>query len=354
MSYKGKRALVTGGLGFIGSNLAIRLAAEGARVTVVDSSIPGCGANPFNLAPVAAEIKVVARDIAEAERLKDHIASADVIFNLAGEISHVHSMQFPERDMQINAVAQMQFLDACKSCARGVRIVYAGTRQVFGAPRYLPVDEEHPIQPVDFNGIHKYAATAYHMLYTQSGDLDALVLRLTNVYGPRMALDVPCQGFLSTFFRRVLLGQDVEVFGTGSQLRDPIFVDDAVDAFLLAGAVEKPRSRLYNVGGPGALSLAEIARMIVDTAGGDSKFLLTPFPPERKAIDIGSYTTDSSRIRAELGWKPRTSFRDGLALTLDYYRAQLRHYLDPDNPFPECRMPEHKGTVGRLTYTPVW
>jgi nucleoside-diphosphate-sugar epimerase len=262
-------------------------------------------------------------------------------------------MQFPERDMQINSVAQLQFLAACREFARGVRIVYAGTRQVFGAPRYLPVDEEHPIQPVDFNGIHKYAATTYHMLYTQSGDLDAMVLRLTNVYGPRMALDVPCQGFLSTFLRRLLLGQELEVFGDGEQLRDPIFVEDAVDAFLLAGTVQAPRSRIYNVGGLESLKLSEIARFALDAAGGKSRFVLKQFPQDRKAIDIGSYTTDSTRIAAELGWRPGTAFREGMARTLAYYRENLRRYLDPDDPYPECRMPEHKGAIGRLTYHAV-
>lgn len=353
MPYTGKRVLVTGGLGFIGSNLVIRLVRAGARVTILDSMIPGCGANPYNIEPVKSGVRLVERDIAEGAHLEDAIAGTDVIFNLAGEISHVHSMQFPERDMQINSVAQLQFLAACREFARGVRIVYAGTRQVFGAPRYLPVDEEHPIQPVDFNGIHKYAATTYHMLYTQSGDLDAVVLRLTNVYGPRMALDVPCQGFLSTFLRRLLLGQELEVFGDGEQLRDPIFVEDAVDAFLLAGTVQAPRSRIYNVGGLESLKLSEIASFAIDAAGGKSRFVLRQFPQDRKAIDIGSYTTDSSRIAAELGWRPGTAFREGMARTLAYYKENLRRYLDPDDPSPECRMPEHKGAIRRLTYHAV-
>ena len=345
--------LITGGLGFIGSNLAIRLAGLGASVTVIDSSVPGCGANPYNLHPVRDRIRQIDADIAGIAAHANAIADCRVVFNLAGEISHIHSMQFPERDMQINAVSQLQFLSALREILPGVRVVYAGTRQVYGIPEYLPASESHPINPVDFNGVHKYAAAMYHSLYTKSGDLDAIVLRLTNVYGPRMSLDVPCQGFLSTFFRRVLLGLDLEIYGDGNQLRDPVHVDDAVDAFLLAGQMvtDRPAAvppRIFNAGGPEPLRIREIADTLAADMGCSTRF--KPFPDDRKQIDIGSYYTDSSRIADYLGWHPKIRFAEGAKTTLDFYRAHAENYFDTAIPHPECTMPEHKGAIGRLRY----
>src|SRR5580658_10079859 len=213
--YEDSTVLVTGGLGFIGSNLAQHLAAMGANVTVVDSRVEGCGANPLNLQGAASPIRVIEADIADAPAFASDIRACNVIFNLAGEISHLQSMRQPSRDQDLNATAQLRFLEECAKQNPGVRVVYASTRQIYGVPRYLPVDEDHPVQPVDFNGIHKYAATAYHQVFTSSGKLDAVALCLTNVYGPRMALNLPAQGFLGWFFRKALLGQVVEVFGDG-------------------------------------------------------------------------------------------------------------------------------------------
>lgn len=349
MRYTGKRALVTGGLGFIGSNLCIRLVAEGAEVTAVDSAVAGCGANAFNLHPVDSQVRVIRADIGEPGPLRDAIAHNDVVFNLAGEISHIHSMQFPERDLQINTVAQLRFLLECAAHAPGIRVVYASTRQIYGAPRYLPVDEKHPIQPVDFNGVHKYAASMYHQMLSRTGQIDGVVLRLTNVYGPRMALNVPCQGFLSTFLRRLILKQPLAVYGDGRQLRDPMYVDDAVEAFLRAGLADPLPARAYNVGGPQALSLREIAETAAHVAGG-VEIVDRPFPAEIKSIDIGSFTSDSTLIAHDLGWRAVVSFEEGLARTLDYYRANLDHYLDPDEPEPACDMPEHSGETWRLKY----
>ncbi len=352
MAYAGKRILVTGGLGFIGSNLVIRLVGEGAEVAIVDSSAEGCGANLHNIAPVRDQVKLIAAGICDAELFREELARTDVIFNLAGEISHTHSMKFPERDLQINAVAQLQFLLICREHARGRRIVYASTRQLYGTPEYLPVDESHPVNPIDFNGVHKFAASNYHLLMSRAGDIDGITLRLTNVYGPRMALNIPCQGFLSNFLRRLLLGQTIEVYGDGNQLRDPMFVDDAVDAFLRAGDQEQPPSRIYNVGGPEALSLSEIARMAVTAAGGTEP-VYRPFPEHHKKIDIGSYYTDTTRIRSELGWTPAVRFEEGVRRTIEYYRGELSHYLDPAAGEPTCNLPEHNGARHRLRYRAV-
>lgn len=353
MFYRNRRVLVTGGLGFIGSNLSIRLVQAGARVTIVDPSFVGCGANLHNIAPIRDRVHVIPADIGEPSQFSSELRASEVVFNLAGEISHVHSMQFPERDLQINTVAQLRFLLACAEAAPGVRVVYASTRQIYGRPDYLPVDEEHPIRPVDFNGVHKFAATMYHMMLSRRGALDAVALRLTNVYGPRMALNIPCQGFLATYFRRLLLGQPLEVFGDGAQLRDPVFVDDVVDAFLLAGSATRLRSRYLNVGGPEALPVGEIAGILSRLGESSGRLVHRSFPEARKEIDIGSYHSDCTRIRNELGWSPLVRFEEGAARTIEYYRAELPHYLDPSEPAPTCKVPEHNGVKRALRFVAV-
>jgi UDP-glucose 4-epimerase len=348
-SYNGVKAVVTGGLGFIGSNLAIRLVNEGAQVTILDSLLPGCGGKWINIEPIRTSATVVVGDIGEmAGQAVCAIAEADVIFNLAGEISHIHSMQFPERDLQVNTVSQLRFLLECTRLNRGVRIVYAGTRQVYGVPQYLPIDEAHPIQPVDFNGVHKYAAAMYHRMLSRSGDVNAVVLRLTNVYGPRMAVDIGCQGFFSNFVRRALLNQPIEVFGDGLQYRDPVYIDDVVEAFLRAGEASE-HTGTYNTGADEVVTLIDIARTIAKQAGSPEPVLL-PFPEERKAIDIGSYSTNSGRIRKELGWKATTNLESGVRCTITYFRRHLAYYLDPSEPLRPCPMPEHSGEPHRLRY----
>ncbi|HEY1340820.1 MAG TPA: NAD-dependent epimerase/dehydratase family protein [Bryobacteraceae bacterium] len=342
-AYHNQKVLVTGGLGFIGSNLAIRLARAGARVTVVDSSVPGCGANPHNLCAAEGAVRVIEADIRDCAALAGEIRGCFAVFNLAGEISHIHSMLDPARDADLNATAQLLFLEECTRQAPGVRVVYASTRQIYGAPQYLPVDEQHPVRPVDFNGISKYAATAYHLMWSTMGRLDAIALCLTNVYGPRIALNAPCQGFLGNFIRRALLGQTIEIFGDGRQLRDPVYVDDVVDAFLLAGVAREPRTRQWNVGGPAGLPLSRIAEIAAREAGAPEP-ILRPFPEDRKKIDIGSYVTDSRRIREEAGWRPQVEMEDGLQRTFQYFRSELPHYLPRGAEQPVCAF-SHSGPL---------
>lgn len=325
MNYSGKRVLVTGGLGFIGSNVAVRLAREGASVTVLDSTVRGCGANTNNLAPFLAQIDVINDDIGALSAYHSAVVGTEVVFNLAGEISHINSMRDPVRDLELNTTSQLRFLLALRDICPGVKVVYASTRQVYGVPQYLPINEAHPINPIDFNGIHKHAAASYHRLLTARGELDATILRLTNVYGPRMALNIPEQGVLGHFFRRALNGEDIEVFGDGQQLRDPVYVDDIVEAFLLAGVQKELPSTNMNAGGLEALPLAEMARILAAEGGGEVRF--RPFPEGHKAIDIGSFSTDNSFIRETLGWAPRVPFATGARLTLDYYREHREHYL---------------------------
>ncbi len=327
--------LITGGLGFLGSNLAIRLVNLGARVTVVDALVNGCGGNLHNIAPVSECVRVIQGRIGDARRLRKVIRPANVIFNLAGEVSHSHSMRFPKRDALLNASDHLGFLEECSNVAPGVRIVYAGTRQIYGIPRYLPVDEDHPVGPVDFNGIHKYAAVMYHELYARLGKLDSVVLNLTNLYGPRMALSVPCQGFLANFVRKLVAKQHLEVFGDGSQLRDPLYIDDAVEAFLTLGLADRHAFNLYNVGGPEPLEIGEIAR-IGSRIAGVLPPAFRPFPDETKRIDIGSYYADCRRIQQEFQWVPSVRFNEGIECTLSFYSQELAHYIDPAHDGVRC------------------
>lgn len=335
MSYKDKRILITGGLGFIGSNLAIRLVNLGATVTVIDASIPGCGANPYNVAPIASQVRIVKHDIGDVDSIRPWLKNVDVIFNLAGEVSHTHSMDYPERDIDLNTRSHMLFVRECGKTLPGIRIVYTSTRQVYGRPEYLPVDESHPIAPVDYNGVSKNAASQYHLMLTRNGLLDAAIVRLTNIYGPRLAVNVPCQGVLPVFFMRLLLGLPIEIFGDGSQLRDPLYVDDAVDALLLIGAAEKLRSRVYNVGGPAALAMGEIAGVLCRLAGAPPP-VYRPFPRELSKIDIGSFVADCTRIQGELQWHPKIPLEEGAARTLEFFRSHLSNYLDPASGYPKC------------------
>ncbi len=336
-TYQGKRIFVTGGLGFIGSNLALTLERLGAQVTVADSREVGCGANDFNLSEADGRVGCLIADIGDATKIEPALEDTQVVFNLAGEISHIHSIRYPERDLDLNVRAHLAFLRSCQKVVPEARIVYASSRQVYGVPDYLPVDEQHPIRPVDFNGVHQWATENYHFLFSSLFSTDVACLRLTNVYGPRQSLLHPCQGFIGAFFRLAMHGETIQVYGDGRQLRDMLYVDDAVEALLLAGAAETHGTAVYNVGGSQPLTLLEIAETVAQAAGRGARVECVPFPEDRKAIDIGSYYSDISRIRAELGWQPRTEFAPGVQQAVAFYRRFAQHYLDGPA-HPPCQL----------------
>jgi dTDP-glucose 4,6-dehydratase/UDP-glucose 4-epimerase len=325
--YKNKMVLITGGLGFIGSNLARALVNHGANVTLVDSLIPQYGGNHFNIDDIRDKVTVNVCDVRDPYAMAYLLRGKDYLFNLAGQTSHMDSMTDPQTDLDINATAQLSILEACRKANPGIKIVFASTRQLYGKPDYLPVDENHPIRPVDVNGINKLAGEWYHLLYNNVYGIRACALRLTNTYGPGMRVKDARQTFLGIWVRLLIEGKPIKVFGDGLQLRDFNYVDDCVEALLLAGASDAANGNVYNLGSSEVISLKALAEMLINLGYGDS-YELIPFPPERKAIDIGDYYSDFSLIVKELGWSPQIGLKEGLRRTVEYYHAHHCHYWD--------------------------
>jgi UDP-glucose 4-epimerase len=320
----GAKVLVTGGLGFIGSNLTRRLVDLEAEVTLIDSLVPEYGGNRFNIQGLEDRVRVNISDVRDPYSLRTHVAGQDFLFNLAGQTSHLDSMEDPFTDLEINCRAQLSILETCRKFAPRVRIVFASTRQIYGRPERLPVDERHPLRPVDVNGINKLAGEFYHRLYHDVYELPACVLRLTNTYGPRMRIKDARQTFVGVWIRALLEGKPIEVWG-GQQFRDFTYVDDCVEALLLAAVRPAASGQVFNLGGGEVVSLLDLARLLVEV-NGTGQFVQREFPADRKCIDIGDYYADDAAIRQTLGWRPSVSLRDGLKRTLDFFRSNLDHY----------------------------
>jgi UDP-glucose 4-epimerase len=313
------RVVVLGGLGFIGSNLAQALVGVDAEVALLDSLRPRQGGRPDNVAGFESRLKLEIGDVRDERVLAPLLKGADLVFNLVGQTSHLDSMVSPLTDLESNCESQLAILEALRKHNPSARVVYAGTRQIYGRPQYLPVDERHPVRPVDVNGIHKFAAAEYHRLYAEVYGLDVTILRLTNTYGPRMRISDARQTFLGEWIRRALNDQEVLVFGDGTQRRDFNYIDDVVDAFALAAVGAHSAPRIYNLGSSRVVTLLELAELVTRVAAAGS-VRCVPFPNDRKAIDIGDYFADFSRIRRELGWSPKVELEDGLHRTIEFFR----------------------------------
>jgi nucleoside-diphosphate-sugar epimerase len=321
--YRDAGVLITGGLGFIGSNLARRLVVLGARVRILDSLVPEHGGCRFNIHDIEDAVTLTLGDIGDTDQVRQLAQGQHFLFNLAGQSSHWDSMVNPCRDLDINCGAHLRLLECLRQCNPQIRMVYAGTRQIYGKPEYLPVDEAHPLRPVDINGIHKIAGESYHTLYDRLYGMRCAILRLTNTVGPGMRIKDDRQTFFGLWLRRAMEGKPFEVWG-GEQLRDFNYIDDVVDAFLLAAGSDKARGRIYNLGASPPVSLRQLADLLASVAR--CPYTVTSFPEERKTIDIGDYYASYERIKADLGWQPRTPLNAAVEATVAYYRQHWRRY----------------------------
>jgi UDP-glucose 4-epimerase len=329
--YRDRRVMITGGLGFIGSNLARHLVDLGANVLLVDSLLDDYGGNLFNIDGIEDRVRVNIADIRQATTMHYLVRDRDIIFNLAGQVSHIDSMRDPETDLDINCRSQLTLLEACRRYNPGIKVVYASTRQIYGRPERLPVDETHLVHPTDVNGINKAAGEQYHLVYNNVFGVRACSLRLTNVYGPRQLIRHNRQGFIGWFVRLALDNEEIQIFGDGSQVRDFVHVDDAADAFLRAGATDRVNGMALNVGGHEPIAHKDLVALLLEVAG-TGRVRMVEWPADKKRIDIGSFYSDSSRFLVATGWQPRISLREGLAGTMAFYRAHRNHYVPDGDP----------------------
>lgn len=323
--FKGRSILITGGLGFIGSNLAHRLVPLGGHVTLVDALIPDYGGNSFNIKGIEETVKLDISDIRNQGRMDQLVRNQDYIFNLAGQVSHIDSMRDPFTDLDMNCQGQLAVLEACRKNNPTVKIIFASTRQIYGKPEYLPVDEKHPLRPTDINGINKIAGEMYHLLYNNIYGIRTVSLRLTNTFGPRQLMKHNRQGFIPWFIRQVIDGKEVKIFGDGNQKRDMNYVDDVVDALLLAAINEKANGEVFNLGGNEVISLLDFVKLLIEIAQNGS-YSIVPFPEERKRIDVGDFYCNWRKVEDYLGWKPMISIKEGLTSTIQYYKRFKNYY----------------------------
>ncbi|MDP8247683.1 MAG: NAD-dependent epimerase/dehydratase family protein [Candidatus Tritonobacter lacicola] len=323
--YMGRKAIVTGGMGFIGSNLAMKLVRAGADVTLIDSMIPEYGGNLFNIEEIKDKVRLNFSDVRDQHSMNFLVRGADSMFNLAGQVSHIDSMRDPYTDLEINARSQLSILESCRRYNPGIKVVFASTRQIYGKPEYLPVDEKHPLRPADVNGINKLAGEWYHTLYHRVYGIKTVCLRLTNTYGPRQLMKHNRQGFIGWFVRRVIEGKEIELFGDGKQRRDLNYIDDVTDALLISGRDDSLNGKIFNLGNSPPISLEEIAKLLIRLNGSGS-CRLVPFPEEKKKIDIGDYYSSYDKFKDATGWEPRVTYEDGFRRMLSYYGKNRRHY----------------------------
>lgn len=323
--YHGQKVLITGGLGFIGSNLAIRLVERGAAVTILDSLEPTCGANYFNIDPIRSDVEVVEGDSCDLPLVRKLVRDKQFVFSLAGHVSHIESMQEPFADLHMNTVAPLTVLEACKHENRDACVVYAGTRQVYGRPESLPLAETHILKPVDVNGVNKMAGEWYHMVYYQAYGIPAASLRLINTYGPRQLVKHAQQGFIGLFVRQAIEGAEIQIFGDGQQIRGFNYVDDVVNALLTAGVHDRAKGDCFNLGGDRPYTLEALVQLLLRITGRGS-YRIVPFPLEKKTIDIGNVYASHAKFKFATGWVPHVSLEEGLVRTVDYYQRCHAHY----------------------------
>jgi len=323
--YRGQKVLITGGLGFIGSNLAIRLVGLGASVTLLDSLHPTCGANYFNIEPVKNDVEIIVGDSCNLELVRKLVRNQAYVFSLAGHVSHIESMQEPFEDLQMNAVGPLTVLEACRHDNRDARVVYSGTRQAYGRPDSVPLVETQLLKPIDVNGVSKMAGEWFHMVYHRAHAIRTVSLRLINTYGPRQLVKHSRQGFVGWFIRQALDGEEIQLYGDGQQVRGFNYVDDVVDALLIAGINDKVKGDYFNLGAERPVPLEELVKILLQASGRGS-YRIVPFPPDKKVIDVGSVYSSAAKYNFVTGWRARVPIEEGLVRTVEYYKRHREHY----------------------------
>jgi UDP-glucose 4-epimerase len=325
MSYQDKRILITGGLGFVGSNLAIKLVDAGARVTLLDSMLPLYGANLFNIDPIRDRVTVNFSDIRDRNSMHYLVREQDYLFHLAAQVSHVDSIIDPFTDVDINVGGTLSVLEACRKYNPGVRIIFAGTRGQYGASVKVPVDESAPTNPIGMYAITHLAAEKMALMYHQMHNIQGVSLRITNTYGPRHQMKHSRYGVANWFIRLALDDETIPVFGDGRILRDFLYIDDLTRALMMCGLTEAAYGSVFNVGSGAAISFIDLVKEIVQIAG-SGRYEYAPFTAERKALEPGDYWTDITKIKSVVGWEPQVSLQEGLRRTIGYYRLHRDHY----------------------------
>lgn len=328
MSYQGKRVLITGGLGFVGSNLAIRLVEAGAQVTLVDAMLPLYGGNLFNIEPIRDRVRVNFSDILDRNAMNYLVRGQDYIFHLAGQVSHVDSVLDPFTDVDINVNGTLSVLEACRKFNPEARIIFTGTRGQYGPSVKLPVDESAPTNPMGMYAITNLTAEKIILMYHQVHHIPGICLRITNTYGPRHQMKHNRYGVLNWFVRLALDNETIPVFGDGRILRDFLYVDDLTEALMMCGLTEAAYGDIFNVGSGAAISFIDLVVKIIQIAG-SGRYEYVPFTAERKALEPGDYWSDITKIKSVVGWRPYVSLEDGLRRTIAYYRAYRDHYWAP-------------------------
>ena len=322
--WKGKRVLITGGLGFIGSNLARRLVSLRAEVLLVDAMVPGFGGNMFNIQQIQKQVRVNFCDVRECYSMNYLVRDQDVIFNLAGSFNYLDAVEDPWRDLELTCRGALSLLEACRNNNPFAKVVFTGNRSQYGRIDSLPVREDQVRRPLQINAINNIAAEEYHILYNNVHEVKTTCLRLTNTYGPRHQMRHHKQGVVNWFIRLIIENREVPIFGDGRQVRDINYVDDVVEALLLAAMSEKANGQVYNLGGE-PIALLDLVKIMIDLTGkGGYRFM--EYPDQFRVFDSGDYVADYGKIKKDLGWKPKVSLRHGLAKTFEYYAKYKKHY----------------------------
>lgn len=324
-TFEGKRILVTGGAGMIGSTLVRRAALLGAHVTVLDALLPLYGGNLFNIEDVREKITFVEGDIRDADVVAECVRDADYIFNFAAQVSYVLSNVDPFLDLDFNCRGHLTLLDSCRKTGATQRIIFSSSRFVYGAPEYSPVDENHPLNCQSIYGIHKIAAEKYHQFFHRSYNQPTLSLRFTNPYGPRQQMKHNQYGIVNWFIRQALDGEALTIYGDGAQQRDYIFVEDIVEACLLIALAGKFEGEVYNVGSGHGVGFREMTECIV-AAVPETRILSVDWPPNRTLVETGDFIADCKKLRTLTGWSPHVSLEEGIRATVDYYRKNRSRY----------------------------